>query len=122
MIEHISFASIPVTDLDRAIAFYRDTLGLGVDTDSEFMPGMRWVMMRPGDARTKLHFDLVEKMPDATRPAIPFISCDVAGDVERVRAAGGTIDVEPGPAPWNAETTFAMFRDSEGNQILLSSQ
>ena len=122
MIDHISFASIPVTDLDRAIAFYRDVLGLGVDTDSEYMPSARWVMMRPGDARTKLHFDLVETMPKATKPAIPFISTDVSGDIEKVRAAGGTIDAEPGPAPWDADTTFAMFRDSEGNQILLSSR
>ena len=122
MIDHISFASIPVTDLDRAIAFYRDVLGLGVDTDAEFMPGARWVMMRPGEARTKLHLDLVETMPEATKPAIPFISTDVAADIEKARAAGATIDAEPGPAPWNAETTFAMFRDSEGNQILLSSQ
>ena len=122
MIDHISFASIPVTDLDRAIAFYRDVLGLGVEMDSEWQPGMRWVTLRPGEARTKLHLDLVETMPEATKPAIPFISTDVAGDVEKVRAAGGTIDAEPGPAPWDTETTFAMFRDSEGNQILLSSR
>ena len=121
MISHISFASIPVTDLDRAIGFYRDVLGLDVDVDAEFMPGMRWVMMRPGEQPTKLHFDLVEEMPEATKPAIPFIA-DVAATIEALRAAGATIDTEPGPAPWDADTTFAMFRDSEGNQILVSSR
>lgn len=121
MISHISFASIPVTDLDRAIGFYRDVLGLNLDTDAEFMPGARWVTMRPDDQPTKLHFDLVEEMPETAKPAIPFIG-DVAATVEAARTGGAEITQEPGPAPWDAGTTFAMFKDSEGNLILVASR
>ena len=122
MISHIAFHSLPVTDQDRALAFWRDVMGFTVTTDADYMPGQRWIMLRPGTARTQLHLDLVEEMPERSKPAIPLITEDVAGMIERVREAGAEIDTEPQPAPWDAETTFAMFRDSEGNLILLSSR
>ena len=39
MITNISFASINVTDLDRAKAFYADTVGFEVTYDSTAIPG-----------------------------------------------------------------------------------
>ena len=122
MISHIAFHSLPVTDQDRALEFWRDVMGFTVTTDADYMPGQRWIMLRPGTARTQLHLDLVEEMPERSKPAIPLITEDVAGMIERVREAGAEIDTEPQPAPWDADTTFAMFRDSEGNLILLSSR
>lgn len=74
MISRITFASLPVTDLDRALAFWRDIVGLEVTADSEAVPGMRWIMLRPQGAETQLHLDLVETMPKATKPALPLIS------------------------------------------------
>lgn len=122
MIDHISFASIPVTDLDRALAFWRDVMGLDVETDAEWQPGMRWVTLRAGDSRTKLHLDLVSEMPKQTRPVLPLIDTDVAGTTERLRAADVKIVREPGPAEWDEGTTYTMIHDSEGNLILLSSK
>ena len=122
MIDHISFASIPVTDQDRALAFWRDVIGMTVDTDAEYMPGNRWIMLRPGDARTKVHLDLVEEMPEQTKPVLPLIAPDVEGFVAGLREHDVTITQEPAAAPWDAATTFAMFNDSEGNLILVSSK
>jgi catechol 2,3-dioxygenase-like lactoylglutathione lyase family enzyme len=39
--------SIPVADQDRALAFYRDTLGFELRRDVEFRPGARWLEVAP---------------------------------------------------------------------------
>lgn len=122
MIDHISFASLPVTDQSRALAFWRDVVGLTVDTDAEYLPGNRWIMLRPGAARTKIHLDLVEDMPEQTKPVLPLIAPDVSGMVDRLKSHDVEITQDVAPAPWDADTTFAMFKDSEGNLILLSSK
>ena len=122
MISHVSFASVPATDLDRALAFWRDTVGLEVTVDSDAIPGMRWIMLRIGSSETQLHLDHVEAMPAAERPALPLIAPDVPAAVETLRAKGVEIVMEPKPAEWDAETTYALFRDSEGNVILIASR
>lgn len=122
MISHISFASVPATDLDRALAFWRDVVGLEATVDSDAIPGMRWIMLRIGSSKTQLHLDHVETMPAAERPALPLIAADVPGTVETLRAAGVEIVAEPKPAEWDAGTTYALFRDSEGNVILIASR
>ena len=122
MISHISFHSLPVTNQDRALAFWRDVMGFTVTVDADYMPGMRWIMLRPSGAQTQIHLDLVEEMPERDKPAIPLIAPDVAATIETIRAADARITQEPGPAPWDQDTTFAMFNDSEGNLVLLSSR
>lgn len=121
MLSHISFLSIPVTDQDRALAFWRDVVGCPVKVDAEYMPGQRWIMLNVGEARTAIHLDLVETMPPRGKPVLPLIA-DVEATVAQLREHGATIVQEPAPAPWDEATTFAMFDDSEGNLILLSSK
>ena len=41
-VEHTDFVSVPVTDMERSIAFYRDTLGLEVRNDVA-NEGYRWI-------------------------------------------------------------------------------
>ena len=122
MISQVSFASVPATDLDRAIAFWRDTVGLELSYDSSAIPGMRWVMLRPQGAETHIHLESVEQIPPSDRPALPLIAPDVPGTVETLRGKGVEIVMEPKPAEWDAETTYALFRDSEGNVILIASR
>ena len=46
-ISRISVISIPVSDPDRAKAFYAETLGFDVLADSEFGDGRRWIQLAP---------------------------------------------------------------------------
>lgn len=39
--------TLPVTDIDRAKAFYQDKVGFHVDLDTEVMPGARVVQLTP---------------------------------------------------------------------------
>ena len=108
-------------DLDRATAFYRDVLGF------------RWIATF--DPPGLVFFDLggtrllLEKA--APSAVLYFGVADVASEVERLRAAGVTIESEPhviftdgagqfGP-PGMAET-MAFFRDSEDNVVGLASR
>ena len=38
---------IPVTDVDRAIAFYRDQVGFNLDYDHKVSPELRFVQLTP---------------------------------------------------------------------------
>ena len=56
MLTHISFVSVPVDDVERAMAFYRDVLGMEVVSDAPG-PFGRWVMLSLEGAETRVHLD-----------------------------------------------------------------
>ncbi|MEL6218824.1 MAG: VOC family protein [Pseudomonadota bacterium] len=119
MISRIAFVSLSVTDLDRAIGFWRAVMGFAVTVDSEAMPGMRWVMLKAGDAETELHLDPVDALPPRDKPALPLTVADLDATVETLRSRGAAVVMEPKPAEWDPSTRYALIRDSEGNVIYL---
>src|SRR5262245_6629188 len=66
MIKAIKFASIPVKDQDRALAFYTEKLGFKVFTDSPFDDKQRWIELGIPRADTKV----VLFTTDAFKPLI----------------------------------------------------
>ena len=89
---------------DRTIAFYTDTLGCLVK-NLWGEPGRRGVMMDVGDGN---YIEVFERDEDPGEPAPPAegrllhlcLRCDNLDEVvERVRAAGATITVEPKDVP-----------------------
>src|SRR5687768_9320080 len=54
MIKGIKFANVPVSDQDRAIAFYTEKLGFILATDQPFDGKQRWVEMRIPGADTRV--------------------------------------------------------------------
>lgn len=56
MISHLKFVSVPVTDQDRALAFYAEKLGFCVATEQPFSDKQRWIELRIEDSQT--HFVL----------------------------------------------------------------
>ena len=53
-VNKISTVVIPVSDQDRAIEFYVETLGFEKRVDVPFGNGYRWVEVAPGDAVTTI--------------------------------------------------------------------
>ena len=47
----VAVVSVPVTDQDRAVAFYAEHFGFRVIEDAQMGPGMRWSSWRPGTSR-----------------------------------------------------------------------
>jgi catechol 2,3-dioxygenase-like lactoylglutathione lyase family enzyme len=46
-VRDVTVVSVPVSDQERAKAFYVDTLGLELVRDDDSMPGIRWIQVAP---------------------------------------------------------------------------
>ncbi|MFT3883529.1 MAG: VOC family protein [Gemmatales bacterium] len=120
MIKAIKFASIPVTDQDKALAFYTEKLGFRVFTDAPFDDKQRWIELGIPRAETKL----VLFTTDAFKPLIgsfmniSFTCDDLESTAKQLKAKGVEFVKEPSKADWGS---FAIFKDVDGNQFVLSS-
>jgi catechol 2,3-dioxygenase-like lactoylglutathione lyase family enzyme len=50
MITHLKFASIPVSDPQRALEFFTQKLGFRVATDQQMNEKQRWIELRIGNS------------------------------------------------------------------------
>ncbi|MCL2516200.1 MAG: VOC family protein [Microbacteriaceae bacterium] len=115
-ITHLQVVSIPVSDQDRSLAFYRDVLGFTVLADQQFTPEMRWVMLTPPGARTAITLvDWFPSMPAGSLKGTVLETDDLDADAAALGAKG--VDVSPvQSAPWGR---FVTFDDPDGNGIVL---
>src|SRR4029077_7690305 len=65
MIRGMKFVSIPVTDQDRALAFYTEKLGFRVVTDQPYDATQRWIELGVPGADTGV---VLFNMGDAMKP------------------------------------------------------
>jgi len=118
MFTHIHFQSLPVTDMARALGFYRDTMGFEVERDDPYGES-RWIFMRIPGARTLLHFEQVDRVVLGETPALILATNDVDATCSELRERGADIAREPADAPWAPGTRWAYVNDSEGNLVLI---
>ncbi len=108
---------IPVSDVDRSIAFYRDTLGFTLDHDVAPSPGMRVVQLTPTGSPTSIVFG--EGMPlgePGTTRGAQLVVEDI--DAARAELAGRGLELtevqQLGPEG-SMGSRFAFFGDPDGN-------
>ena len=119
MIKAIKFASIPVTNQDRALEFYTKKLGLKVVTDSPFDGKQRWIELGLPRTDTKLVLftgEGQERMIGGFMN-VTFMADDVEATAKEMQAKGVEFVQEPQKADWG---TAAIFKDLDGNQFVLS--
>ena len=121
MLTQIAFQSIPVDDQDRAIAFYRDVLGLTVQTDVPYGDNWRWVFLEFPGAQTRLHFAKREEITVHEKPVLALVSENIDDDCIRWKALGVDITHGPDDAPWQPGVRWATIHDSEGNTLFIES-
>lgn len=119
MIKRIKFVSIPVHDQDRALTFYTEKLGFKVATDAPFGPGQRWIELRIPRADTGV---VLFTAPGQEQWIGGFLNIsfqcdDVFETAAQLEAAGVELVRAPKKESWG---TSAVFKDSEGNQFVLS--
>ncbi|SDF09060.1 VOC family protein [Limimaricola pyoseonensis] len=113
---------LPVDDQDRALAFYRDVVGMEVALDAELDDDWRMIMMKLPETRTKIQFARRHEVSYADEVPVLYLECgDLDGEIERLKAAGVRFAGKPAELPWNENERFAMFLDSEGNTIVMHS-
>ncbi|MBZ6091826.1 VOC family protein [Streptomyces olivaceus] len=127
---NLSQCFIAVDDPDKALAFYRDVLGMEVRNDVGF-EGMRWVTVG-SPAQPDVDIVLEPPLADPNAPAadrramaellakgmlrgVIFTTDDVDATFERVRAAGAEVLQEPVDQPYGVRD--CAFRDPAGNML-----
>jgi predicted enzyme related to lactoylglutathione lyase len=116
MSNNIVWVSIPVTDLSRAIEFYRHVTGLRI----ELMPGTedRVAVAVGPEGENTVSFDLSTYGVPSMEGAAPYLNSggDIQAMVARVGEAGGQVLQAP---EYQGEMIgwTAWFVDSEGNRI-----
>ena len=121
-IQRVNFVSIPVTDQDRALAFYTNHLALQVQTDVPYEDTWRWIFLEIPGADTLIQFAKRDEIAVSEhRPVLALVSDDVDAEAQALKAAGVTILDGPAAAPWHAQVRYALIEDSEGNTVLLQS-
>lgn len=119
MLKYINFQSIPVSDQDRALAFYRDILGCRVHTDVPYEGGRRWIFLEIPGAETKIQFGERANDEQSVVPDLVLVSDNVDFECERIAALGVKIVQGPADAPWAPGTRWALIHDTENNMILI---
>ncbi|MCY0939388.1 VOC family protein [Streptomyces sp. H34-S4] len=126
----LSQCFIAVDDHDKALAFYRDALGMEVRNDVAF-EGMRWVTVGSPE---QPDVEIVLEPPLADPGASPadrqamaqmlakgvlrgviFSTDDVDATFERIRATGAEVLQEPVDQPYGVRD--CAFRDPAGNML-----
>jgi len=105
---------VPVSDMERAVAFYRDTLGLTVkdqsDDWSEIDAGGLMIGLNGRESASQASDGgaVVSFQPDGS----------IEGEVAALKARGADIQGEISEHPWGK---IIPFKDSEGNDLQLYS-
>jgi catechol 2,3-dioxygenase-like lactoylglutathione lyase family enzyme len=119
-ISKIGTVVIPVSDQDRAIEFYVNTLGFEKRTDVPFGNGYRWVEVAPRDAVTTIA--IVPPPPGkptgSVETGIALHTADIDADHADLKARGVDVDPEIGRMGDPVPPMF-WFRDPDGNSLLI---
>ncbi len=121
MIKRIKFLGIPVRDQDRALEFYTDKLGFRVLTDQQFSEQQRWIELSLPGAETGIVLFTPEGHEDriGTFVNTSWEVDDVEKTYAELQGKGVQFAGSPQKQPWG---TFVIFKDPEGNQIVLSAR
>ena len=120
MITQLKFVGIPTADQDRALRFYTEKLGFVLSTEQPFNDRQRWIELRIRDSPTRVALFTPEGHEDriGTRFNGAFSCDDVKATYRQLKGRGVEFVREPQKQPWGE---FAIFKDPDGNQFVLSS-
>ena len=122
MIRGVKFVGIPVKDQDAALKFWTEKVGLKIATDQEMGPGatQRWIELRIGKAETRVVLFTMdgEEGRVGTRMNCSLVCDDVEATWRQLSERGVEFVSPPQKQPWGS---FAIMKDSEGNQFVLGS-
>ena len=108
----IELVAIPVTDVDRAKAFYTEQVGFNADHDHQVSDELRFVQLTPpGSACSVVMGTGVTQMPPGSQKGVQVVVADVEAarrDLLEHGVQASDVDVQP----WGS---FVTFSDPDGN-------
>jgi predicted enzyme related to lactoylglutathione lyase len=108
----IELIMVPVSDVDRAIAFYVDQCGFTLDHDHRVDESVRFVQVTPPSSACSIAFGTnISPMPPGSQKGIQAVVADVAA-ARRALVDAGVEVTEVEEMGWGL---FAFFADPDGN-------
>jgi predicted enzyme related to lactoylglutathione lyase len=108
----LELVTLPVSDVDRAKAFYVDQAGFNADHDHQVNENLRFVQLTPPGSACSIAIGqgLIEAAPGSVK-GLQLVVNDI--EAARAELAGRGVDVsEIQKFPWGA---FVFFSDPDGN-------
>ena len=108
---------LPVTDVDRAKAFYADQVGFHVDLDERFSEQLRVVQLTPpGSACSICIGEGIVGTPPGSVQALHLVVDDIHATRAELLERGVEIsEVQDLSAPGKPTVSYAWFKDPDGN-------
>jgi len=108
----LELVAVPVTDVDRAKAFYVDQVGFNADHDHQVSPDLRFVQLTPpGSACSVVLGTGITDMPPGSQRGLQVVVDNAEALRDELRRRGvETSDVDKQPWGW-----FIYFSDPDGN-------
>ena len=108
----LELVAIPVTDVDRAKAFYVDQVGFNADHDHHVSDGLRFVQLTPpGSACSIVLGEGITEMAPGSQKGVQMVVSDVRAAREELVSRGVEAS-EVQAMPWGS---FSFFADPDGN-------
>jgi catechol 2,3-dioxygenase-like lactoylglutathione lyase family enzyme len=116
----LELVAIPVSDVDRAKAFYTEQLGFVADVDVTPAPGVRVVQLTPPGSACSIGLGTGLGAYDGREPGSVRALHLVVEDIEKARAelVGRGVDVGP-VEDVGGGVKYAGFSDPDGNTLTL---
>jgi catechol 2,3-dioxygenase-like lactoylglutathione lyase family enzyme len=108
----LELVAIPVTDVDRAKAFYVEQVGFVADQDHRVSDGLRFVQLTPpGSACSIVLGEGITEMSPGSQKGVQLVVADVRACRDELVSRG--VDAsEVQDMPWGS---FTFFADPDGN-------
>jgi len=108
----LELVQVPVSDVDRAKAFYTDQVGFVLDHDHQVSDDLRFVQLTPPGSACSIAITTgLTQMAPGSVDGLQIVVPDAAAAREELVARG--VDAgEVQTFPWGL---FVMFRDPDGN-------
>ena len=104
---------VPVSDVDRAKAFYTEKLGFHADFDQQVNENLRFVQLTPQGSACSIAIGVgITDMPPGSQKGLQMVVADVkAVRDELVKRGVAASEIEV--LPWGS---FVYFSDPDGNR------
>jgi catechol 2,3-dioxygenase-like lactoylglutathione lyase family enzyme len=108
----LELVAVPVTDVDRAKAFYVDQVGFNADHDHVVNPELRFVQLTPPGSACSIGIGIgISEMVAGSQKGLQLVVEDVRAVREHL-VANGISASEVADLAWGS---FTFFADPDGN-------
>jgi predicted enzyme related to lactoylglutathione lyase len=108
----LELVQVPVSDVDRAKAFYTEKVGFNADHDHQVSDELRFVQLTPPGSPASIAMGTgLSDMPPGSVQGLQMVVSDI--DAARAELVDRSVDVsEVQHFPWGS---FVFFSDPDGN-------